>query len=375
MLASDGLERHLQVPSPPFSMNLSFWRDKRVLLTGHTGFKGGWLALWLERLGARVTGFSLAPPTDPSLFEEARVAEGMHSVLGDIRALPALEGAFAEAEPEIVLHLAAQSLVHYGYRNPLETWSTNVMGTAHVLEMSRRSPGVRAVVSVTSDKCYRNNEWVWGYRESDPLGGKDPYSSSKACAELVTAAFRDSYFTGDEASPFVASARSGNVIGGGDWSEDRLVPDLVRGFTGGRATAIRCPGATRPWQHVLEPLRGYLLLAQRLWEEGPDFASAWNFGPAERDARSVQWIADRLVERWGGDARWELDAETHSPEATYLALDCSKAHRQLGWRPALPLERGVDWLVDWYRDQHAGGDARELTLRQIAEYEEMTSTP
>lgn len=352
-------------------MNLSFWRDKRVLLTGHTGFKGGWLALWLEHLGAEVTGFSLAPPTRPSLFEEARVAEGMRSVLGDIRDLAAVEAVFAEARPEIVLHLAAQSLVHYGYRHPIETWSTNVMGTVHVLEASRRCASVQAVVSVTSDKCYQNNDWVWGYRESDPLGGKDPYSSSKACAEIVTAAFRSSYFPGDGDPTWLASARSGNVIGGGDWSDDRLVPDLIRGFTGGGATPIRCPGATRPWQHVLEPLRGYLQLAQKLAVEGGDFASAWNFGPADTDARPVEWLADRLVERWGGDAHWELDAETHPPEATYLSLDCSKAHERLGWRPALPLERTVEWLVDWYRDHHEGADARELTLRRIADYEEM----
>jgi CDP-glucose 4,6-dehydratase len=348
-----------------------FWQGKRVFVTGHTGFKGGWLCLWLQRMGAEVVGYSLPAPEGPNLFTQADVAAGMDSRLGDLRDLDALSAAVTGAEAEIVFHLAAQSLVHRGYAEPLETYSTNVLGTAHLLEAVRRSPATRAVVSVTSDKCYENREWAWAYRENEALGGRDPYSSSKGCAELVTAAYRRSYFApGDGRHPAaVASARSGNVIGGGDWADDRLLPDLVRAILGGRPALIRMPDAIRPWQHVLEPLRGYLDLAQRLFEDGDAFGSAWNFGPDLRDARPVRWIADRIVELWGGDAAWELDSVVRPPEAHYLKLDCAKAQAELGWLPALPLDAALEWLVGWYRGFARKQDLRALTLEQIAAYE------
>ena len=352
-------------------MTHTFWQGRRVFLTGHTGFKGSWLALWLESMGAEVTGFALEPPTEPSLFVEADVARGIRSIEGDVRHPGAVARAMAESRPEIVLHLAAQSLVRRGYAEPLETYTSNVAGTAVVLDAVRAAEGVRVAISCTSDKCYENREWDRGYREDDRLGGKDPYSNSKACAELVTDAFRRSYF-GDGATA-VASVRSGNVIGGGDWAVDRLLPDLVRGFQGGESVPIRSPEAIRPWQHVLDPLHGYLMLAERLWEEGAAFAEAWNFGPDESDARPVRWIADRMVESWGGDAAWRLDDETHPPEATYLRLDCAKAKARLGWRPLVSLDRALEWLVGWYRHHHAGGDARGVTLERIAGFEALAS--
>jgi CDP-glucose 4,6-dehydratase len=355
-------------------VNRSFWKDKRVFVTGHSGFKGSWLTLWLSRLGAKVTGFSLEPPSDPSLFDQASVAQAIDSIHGDIRDPGQLRRAFAGAEPEIVFHLAAQSLVRRGYRDPIETYSTNVMGTAIVLDSVRKQPGVRAVVSVTSDKCYDNREWPWGYRECDPLGGKDPYSSSKAGAELVTSAYRASYFSSPQSTVGVASARAGNVIGGGDWAEDRLVPDLVRGFTTGHPVAIRCPGAVRPWQHVLEPLRGYMLLAERLWRGERDFAAAWNFGPEARDERSVAWVADRLQQLWGEGARWTTDTDAHPPEATYLKLDTSKTVARLGWRPLLDLENALEWIVDWHKATAAGEEAPVVCHRQLDAYEELLGT-
>jgi CDP-glucose 4,6-dehydratase len=355
-------------------VNRSFWKDKRVFVTGHSGFKGSWLTVWLSRLGANVTGFSLEPPSDPSLFDQARVAQGIDSIHGDIRDSGQLERALAGAEPEIVFHLAAQSLVRRGYRDPIETYSTNVMGTAMVLDSVRKQPGVRAVVSVTSDKCYDNREWPWGYRECDPLGGKDPYSSSKAGAELVTSAYRASYFSSPQSTVGVASARAGNVIGGGDWAEDRLLPDLVRGFSTGHPVAIRCPGAVRPWQHVLEPLRGYMLLAERLWRGERDFAAAWNFGPEARDERSVAWVADRLQQLWGEGARWTTDTDAHPPEATYLKLDISKTAARLGWRPLLDLDNALEWIVDWHKAIAAGEEAPVMCHRQLDAYEELLGT-
>ncbi len=355
-------------------MNTEFWHGKRVFLTGHTGFKGSWTALWLQRLGAEVTGYSLPAPTDPSLFEVAAVGAGMQSITGDVRDAAALAAALLGARPDVVLHQAAQSLVRRGYDEPLETYSTNVVGTAALLDACRRSDTVRVVVSVTSDKCYRNDEGPRGYREDDPLGGRDPYSSSKACAELVTAAYRDSYFSGEGVRVAVASARSGNVVGGGDWAADRLLPDLVRGFAAGEPVPIRRPDAVRPWQHVLEPVRGYLHLAERLWSR-PELAGAWNFGPDEADARPVRWVADRLVELWGEGARWRLDGAEHPPEATFLRLDCAKAKDLLGWSPILPLDQALDWLVEWYRAHRDGRtDLRELTLSQIAAYQQAAET-
>ena len=353
------------------SPSSTFWRDRRVLVTGHTGFKGAWLSLWLSRLGARVTGLALAPETSPSLFTLAGLAGRVDSRLGDIRSRAIVDAVVAESQPEVVFHLAAQALVRRSYTDPVATYETNVMGTAHVLEAARHAEALRAVVVVTSDKCYENREWWWPYREDDALGGHDPYSSSKGCAELVTAAWRRSYFGGPASPAGVASARAGNVIGGGDWAEDRLVPDCVRAFATGTPVVIRRPAAVRPWQHVLEPLLGYVLLAERLAESPATFAEAWNLGPSVDDAQPVSWVVDRLVQFWGGSARWEHDAGEQPHEAALLQVDASKARARLGWTPRLRLEQGVRWTVDWYRRQQAGEDAAALTLEQIARFESL----
>ena len=353
------------------AVNPAFWRGRKVFVTGHTGFKGSWLSLWLQHLGADVCGYSLEAPTHPSLFEVARVADGMHSLRGDIRDAAALAQALLAHAPEIVIHLAAQPLVRRSYADPVETYSTNVMGTVHLLEAVRKSPTVRAVVNVTSDKCYENREWVWGYRENEALGGYDPYSSSKGCAELVTAAYRNSFFHGASGGmPRVAlgSARAGNVIGGGDWAPDRLVPDILAALARGEAVAIRNPHAIRPWQHVLESLGAYLMLAEKLCEDGPRFADAWNFGPRDTDARPVQWIVERLVERWGGGAHWHPDPGTHPHEAHYLRLDCAKAASHLGWQPRWDLGTALDAIVAWQRAWLGGADMQAVTLSQIDQF-------
>jgi CDP-glucose 4,6-dehydratase len=341
----------------------AFWQAKRVFLTGHTGFKGAWMALWLQTLGARVTGFSLGVPTEPSLYELARVGDDLESLAGDVRDYDALSAAIAGAQPEIVIHMAAQALVRRSFAAPRQTYETNVMGTVNVLEAARTAEGVRAVVNVTSDKCYENREWEWGYREDEPMGGFDPYSSSKGCAELVTSAFRRSFFT-DPGGPQLASARAGNVIGGGDWAEDRLLPDLMRAVLDGRPARVRNPNAIRPWQHVLNPLSGYLVLAQALWES-PEHACAWNFGPPEEDARSVGWIVRQVAELWPRELRWEEDAGPHPHEARYLKLDSSLARERLGWQPPMSLQRALAATVDWYRELGDGGDMRALTIGQI----------
>jgi CDP-glucose 4,6-dehydratase len=347
------------------------WRGRRVFLTGHTGFKGGWLALWLARRGAAVRGYALDPCTEPNLFTAARVGSVIEDIRGDIRDAARLDAAMHSFAPELVFHLAAQPLVRASYQDPIGTYETNVIGTARVLDAVRRCPSVRAVVSVTTDKCYENKEWLWGYRESDPLGGYDPYSSSKACAELVSAAFRQSYFAAGQCR--VATARAGNVIGGGDWSTDRLIPDLVRGFLQAEPVRIRRPHAIRPWQHVLEPLLGYLLLAERLLHPDPAqaarYATAFNFGPAEEDARTVAWIVERMAKFWGGPATWVVDPDPGVHEAGYLKLDASRARAELAWRPKLRLETALEWLVAWYRACERGDDLHALTLQQIAAYE------
>lgn len=345
-------------------MHSEFFRGRSVFLTGHTGFKGSWLALWLQSAGARVTGFALEPPTSPSLFELAGVAGGMRDIRGDVRDAGALKSAIEEAQPELVFHLAAQPLVRASYDTPLETYAVNVMGTAHLLEACRNVASVRAVVVITTDKVYENREWSWGYREIDPLGGRDPYSSSKACAELVTAAYRASFFDNGAA---VASVRAGNVIGGGDWAKDRLVPDVLTSFIAKRAVRIRNPHAVRPWQHVLDPLHGYLLLAQRVLEDR-SFAEAWNFGPSDRDARAVGEVVEGLAARWGADAQIELDRAAHPHEAGLLKLDSSRARSLLGWAPRLDLEKALDWSVEWYRCFADKGDLRALTLKQLERY-------
>ena len=354
------------------------WRGKRVFLTGHTGFKGGWLALWLASKGAVVRGYSLDPYTTPSLFDQARIGTVIEDVRGDIRDGAALEQALSSFAPEVVFHMAAQPLVRYSYQDPVGTFETNVIGTARVLDAVRRTPSVRAVVSVTTDKCYENKEWLWGYRETDPLGGYDPYSSSKACAEIVSAAYRQSYFPVarmKEHGCAVATARAGNVIGGGDWSIDRLIPDLVRGFLAGKPALIRRPQAIRPWQHVLEPLHGYILLAEKLLAPDRDaasrFASAFNFGPSDDDAQPVGWIVEKMVNFWGDGASWILDPEPGVHEAGYLKLDASRARAELGWLPRLRLETALNWLVTWYKAEAAQEDVQQLTLKQISAYEQL----
>ena len=348
------------------------WRGKRIFLTGHTGFKGGWLALWLASKGAVVRGYALDPCTQPSLFTEAKIGSVIEDIRGDIRDGAQLEPALRDFAPEVVFHMAAQPLVRYSYEDPIGTYETNVIGTARVLDAVRRTPSVRAVVSVTTDKCYENKEWLWGYRETDPLGGYDPYSSSKACAEIVSAAYRQSYFPVSRLAEHgcaVATARAGNVIGGGDWSIDRLIPDLVRGFLADEPVRIRRPQAIRPWQHVLEPLHGYILLAEHLLSHDPRFATAFNFGPADDDAQPVGWIVERMTGFWGGSASWVLDPDPGVHEAGYLKLDASRARAELGWQPRLHLEQALLWLVDWYKTWQSGSDMHAFTLQQIEAYE------
>jgi len=350
-------------------VNPAFWVGRRVFVTGHTGFKGAWLCVWLKELGADVTGYSLAPSTEPNLFEVAEAGRKMRSLIGDIRDLESLRDVLRFARPEIVIHMAAQALVRLSYSEPVETYGTNVMGTVHILEAVRTVPEVRAVVVVTSDKCYENRESVRGYRETDPMGGHDPYSNSKGCAELVTAAYRSSYFADPERRVGISSARAGNVIGGGDWAKDRLIPDVVGAFAAGRPAIVRNPGSVRPWQHVLEPLAGYLTLAERVYDQPEAFAEGWNFGPSEDDARPVSWLVTQLGQLWGEDCRWESPEGRHPHEANSLKLDCSKARARLGWTPKLELSTALDWVVEWYRCFHSGGDVSGLTLDQISRYQ------
>jgi CDP-glucose 4,6-dehydratase len=344
----------------------AFWRGRRVLVTGHTGFKGGWLVLWLQRLGARVMGYSLPAPTQPSFYEAARVSESVQGVIADIRDLPRLLEVFANFSPEVVIHLAAQPLVRASYAEPVETYSSNVLGTVHVLEAVRRTPGVRSAVMITTDKCYENMESERGYRETDRLGGHDPYSNSKACAELVVDSYRRSFF--DEAdTAAVASARAGNVIGGGDWAVDRLIPDLVRSASAGKPLVLRSPKSIRPWQHVLEPLSGYLMLAQRLCDDRARYASAWNFGPLESDARTVEDIVRLATRSWGDGLKWSVDAAPQPHETKLLKLDCTKAGGA-GWKPLLDAEQAIEWTMEWYRAWRDNLDVKMLAHAQIERY-------
>jgi CDP-glucose 4,6-dehydratase len=354
-----------------------FWNGHKVFLTGHTGFKGAWLTLWLRHLGAEVSGYALAPHTDPSLFGILGLEREMPSTLADIRDPDALGRAIAQAQPDTVIHMAAQALVRESYAKPAETYAVNAMGTVHVLDAIRSAPSVRAAVVVTSDKCYENREWLWGYREDEAMGGHDPYSSSKGCAELVTSAYRRSFFHPAQYERHrvaVASVRAGNVIGGGDWAVDRLIPDMVRAFSAGSPATIRNPNAVRPWQHVLEPLSGYLALAERLHGSGPQFAEAWNFGPSDEDARPVAWIAEALVKRWGDGAAWKAERSDGPHEAGYLKLDCSKARARLGWRPRWPLAEALARIVDWHKAHTSGKDMKAFSLRQIQEYSDERSS-
>jgi CDP-glucose 4,6-dehydratase len=345
----------------------AWWRGRRVFLTGHTGFKGGWLAMWLARLGARVYGYALDPPSLPNLFAAADVAGDLAGdTRADVRDERALCDALCAAAPEIVLHLAAQPLVRQSYADPVATYAINVLGTVHLLEAARKCPSVRAIVNVTTDKCYENREWIWGYRESEPLGGVDPYSSSKACAELVSAAYRESFFKQGQLS--LATARAGNVIGGGDWSADRLVPDFLRAADAGAPVVVRHPQATRPWQHVLEPLHGYLLLAQQLHERGGQFAGAWNFGPRSEDSCTVGEVLDRMVRLVPGTS-WERASGTQPHEAHTLQLDSAKARAALSWSPRWSLTQALEQTLRWHAAWRSGADMHAFSVAQIADYE------
>jgi CDP-glucose 4,6-dehydratase len=351
----------------------AFWKGKRVFLTGHTGFKGGWMSLWLASMGAKVAGYALAPNTQPSLFETARVAAVLEeNHVADICDRERLTAAMVAFRPDVVIHMAAQALVRYSYASPVETYATNVMGTVHVLDAIRQCSGVRAAVMVTSDKCYQNNEWPWGYRESEPMGGYDPYSNSKGCAELVTSAYRQSFFPAAryaEHGVAIASGRAGNVIGGGDWSANRLVPDAIKAFQSGEPLMIRHPGAVRPWQHVLEPVSGYLVLAQALAEHGVKFEGGWNFGPSDDDARSVREVVDLVIRNYGEGARWQQDGAEQPHEAHFLKLDCSKARQYLGWHPRWNLATAVEATVAWHRARAGGtADMQQICLAQIQDY-------
>ena len=350
-------------------VNPQFWKGKRVFVTGHTGFKGSWLSLWLQLMGAEVKGFSLAPPTQPALFEVAKVGDNMQTEIGDIRNLQQLSQSIRAFNPDVLLHLAAQPLVRLSYKEPVDTYSTNVMGTVNVLEAARYAPQLKSVVIITTDKCYENREWEWGYRENEPMGGHDPYSNSKGCAELVVSAYRRSFFyTNDTAA--VASVRAGNVIGGGDWADDRLIPDILRAFEQQQPVIIRNPLSTRPWQHVLEPLSGYLVLAERLYNEGNAFAEGWNFGPKDDDCQPVQWILEKMVQFWGEGARYEWDKSEQPHEANFLKLDCSKAATRLKWHPQWRLADTLEKIVHWHRAWLRGADMQTHCLYEIKGYME-----
>lgn len=352
-------------------MNPAFWSGRRVVVTGHTGFKGSWLCLWLKALGAEVTGYALEAATSPSLFEIAKLSRNMDSTIGDVRDLEAVRECLGNAHPEVVIHMAAQSLVRPSYVDPVGTYQTNVLGTVNLLEAIRTVSSVRAAVIVTSDKCYENYEWVWGYRESDRLGGRDPYSNSKGCAELVTAAYRSSFFANSEPHVGVSTARAGNVIGGGDWAQDRLVPDVITSFANHKTVVLRHPTAVRPWQHVLEPLGGYLTLAERLFQDPISYAEGWNFGPSDDDARPVSWLVAELARLWEGATEWEASDGQHPHESHFLKLDCSKARAGLGWKPRLDLLTAIAWVVEWYQAYYTGRDAAELAREQIQRYENL----
>ena len=355
-------------------MRKTFWNGRKVLVTGHTGFKGSWLSLWLQYLGAEVVGVSLDPPTVTNLYEKGGIAKEMQSLREDIRNGDAVKSVFKQHRPEIVFHLAAQPLVRYSYRNPLETYEVNVMGTLNILEGMRSVDSVRSAVMVTTDKCYKNEEWEWGYREIDPIGGHDPYSSSKGAMELLISSYRDSYYPSsfyEQHKTALASVRAGNVIGGGDWAEDRLIPDIIRAFQAGDCVKIRNPHAIRPWQHVLEPLSGYLQLAEMLNSvDGSDYAEAWNFGPQEGGARSVEWIVNKIAEQWGNGASWTIDQDDDQPhEASYLKLDCSKANSKLEWHAKWSLYTALSKVVQWHKSEYLDKNScKEMCLSQINQY-------
>lgn len=349
-------------------MNKQFWHNRKVLITGHTGFKGSWLSLWLQQLGADICGLSLAPNTQPSLFELANLTENMDSHILDISQPGSAKKVLNQFKPEIVIHMAAQPLVRLSYKNPVQTYQTNVMGTVHLLEAARSCASVKAVVNVTTDKCYQNNEWIWGYRENEPMGGHDPYSNSKGCSELVTSAYRESFFK--KMGKGLASARAGNVIGGGDWSDDRLISDIIKNICNHKTTLLRHPKAVRPWQHVLEPLSGYLLLAEKLYNNPKDYSSAWNFGPNHNQTATVEQVADKVFSSWGEDQLgWQVEPDVNAlHEAQLLRLDITKATTQLDWQPKLDLDTTINWTIDWYKAWAEGKNIRSLSLQQIQAY-------
>jgi len=352
-----------------YMVKSNFWKDKRVFITGHTGFKGAWLSLWLHHLGAEVVGYALEPPTTPNLFDLCNLSEIIKSIKGDVRDLDFLKKSLAANKPDIVFHMAAQSLVRQSYHDPVGTYSTNVMGIVNLLETARYIDGIRAVVIVTSDKCYENREWVWGYRENEAMGGYDPYSSSKGCSELITAAYRESYFKTNETA--VATVRAGNIIGGGDWGKDRLIPDCIRSLADNREILIRNPQAIRPWQHVFEPLSGYLLIAEKLYQNGSHYAQAWNFGPREQDnSVAVHEIVQLFIKYWGGGS-WKDMSNSESRqlhEARYLKLDCSKARAELGWKPIINIEESIKWTCEWYKAYYNKTPMRDFSLGQLNRY-------
>jgi CDP-glucose 4,6-dehydratase len=356
-------------------VNKNFWNGKRVFITGHTGFKGTWLSLWLKLLEAEVIGYSASIPTNPSLFELTQAATNLTHIQGDVRDLDCLKNNLQKHQPDIVIHMAAQALVRHSYKNPIETFSTNVMGTANILEATRSAKGIRGVVIVTSDKCYENKEHGIEFHEGDPMGGFDPYSSSKGCAELITSAFRNSFFntaSHSEHGVAIASVRAGNIIGGGDWAEDRLIPDIIRAFLVGNTVHIRNPHAVRPWQFVLEPLRGYLTVAEKLYEVGSGYDRAWNFGPSENSAVPVSWIVEKVAKLWDGGARWEYDNGPHPHEASLLRLDCSMAKNELGWTPLITIEQALEWTTKWYMEYKKNpATVKNITEKQINEYIEL----
>jgi CDP-glucose 4,6-dehydratase len=361
-------------------MNLTLfdniYKGRKVLITGHTGFKGSWLCLILNKLGADVYGYALEPPTKPNLFEAAKIGEIMTSYIGDVRDYDHLIKVLQEVQPEIVIHMAAQPLVRESYKIPVETYAINVMGTVHLLEACRNTKSVKAIVNVTTDKCYENKEWHWGYRENEPMGGYDPYSNSKGCSELVTSSYRNSYFNPSKYSDHgvaIASARAGNVIGGGDWADDRLIPDFIRAISKGEIVKIRSPYSIRPWQHVLEPLTGYLTLAAKLYTEGPTYAQAWNFGPIDNDAQNVEWITKTICDLWGEGASYCIDNHPQPHEANYLKLDCSKAHVELGWVPKWNIEISLKTIVDWNKAYLKSENILDITINQINNYFQILS--
>ena len=350
------------------SVNPRFWKDKKVFITGHTGFKGSWLCIWLKHMGAEIKGFSLPPTTSQSLFQQACVADGMESEMGDIRDLQSLTESMLSFDPDILIHMAAQPLVQLSYVEPVSTYMTNVMGTVHVLEAARRCKSLKSIVNVTTDKCYENKEWIWGYRENEPMGGHDPYSNSKGCSELVTAAYRKSFFDSNETAS-VASARAGNVIGGGDWAEGRLIPDALKAFNARKPVMIRNPSATRPWQHVLEPLSGYLSLAERLYTTGDKYAEGWNFGPRDEDVVPVGDVLDYLVSNWHTSVSWETDSSEYPHEAQLLSLDISKARSRLNWQPLWSLSKALSSIIEWNSEFIKGSNMADITLSQIQEHQ------